>query len=269
MSEEIFHFKLGDFACITFNEMNRTSPVENMYASVPEDERDAVMAEFGLDGTVPSAMNVLYIDTGHEKILIDTGLGALGAGALYEGLATENISHDSIDHITITHGHSDHIGGIITADDALVFPNAHYWIGQTEYESWSDTDYRTYTIRKRVNDAIPAERLHVVSDDSEFLSGFSFMPLPGHCIGMMGVVIDSAGERAVHIADVMHHIIQVKYTDWCVSFDEDRPQARQSRRTVLQRAVDENLLVISYHVWKGGRGRITKNADTFVWTFDS
>jgi len=266
MAEEKFHFKLGDFNCILFNEMNRTSPADQMYASVPDDERDAVMDEFDLDGSVPSAINVLYIDTGDAKILIDTGLGQ---GTLYDGLASEGISHDSIDHIIITHGHGDHIGGIIDDDDNLVFPNAEYWIGQAEYESWSDTDYRTYAIRKRVNDAIPTERLHVVSDESEFLPGFSFMPLPGHCIGMMGVIIESAGERAVHIADVMHHIIQVKYTDWCVSFDEDRPQARESRRTVFQRAVDDNLLVISYHVWKGGRGRITAEDDTFIWSFES
>jgi len=241
------------------------SPADKMYASVPEDERDAVVAEFGLDGTVPSAINVLLIDTGDSKILIDTGLGT---GALAEGLAQQNIAPESIDHIIITHGHGDHIGGIIDVDDKLVYPNAHYWIGQVEYDSWSDTNYRTYAIRKRVNDAIPADRLHVISDDSEFLAGFSFMPLPGHCIGMMGVIIESVGKRAVHIADVMHHIIQAKYTDWCVSFDEDRPQARESRRTVLQQAVDENLLVISYHVWQGGRGRITVEDDTFVWTLE-
>ena len=269
MTEEIYHFNLGDFKCITFNEMNRESAAEQMYTSVPEDERNSVLAEFSLQEKVPSALNVLLIDTGDEKILIDTGLGALATGALYAGLATEGISHNEIDHIIITHGHGDHIGGIVDADDNLVFPNAHYWIGKTEYDSWSDTEYRTYAIRKRVNDAIPSDRLHIIADENEFMTGFSLMPLPGHCIGMMGVLIESAGERAIHIADVMHHIMQVKYTDWCVSFDEDRPQARESRRRVFQRAADENLLVISYHVWKGGRGRISTDDDNFVWEFQT
>ena len=254
MTEEIYHFELGSFKCITFNEMNRESPADRMYASVTDDERARALSEFGLDGTVPSAINVTLIDTDNEKILIDTGLGALGTGALYDGLATEGIAHEAIDHIIITHGHGDHIGGIVDTNDHLVFPNTHYWIGKTEYESWSDTTYRTYAIRKRVSDAIPTDRLHIVDGENEFLPGFSLMPLPGHCVGMMGVIIESAGERAVHIADVMHHVIQVKYTDWCVSFDEDRPQARESRRRVFQRAADEDMLVISYHVWRGGRG---------------
>jgi len=269
MAEEIFHFDLGDFKCITFNEMNREGAAAQMYAAVPDDERAAVLAEFGLENVVPSALNVLLIDTGSEKILIDTGLGALGTGALYDGLTTENIAHDEIDHIIITHGHGDHIGGIIDADNNLIFPNAHYWIGKTEYDSWSDTEYRTYAIRKRVQDAIPADRLHIIEGEEELMTGFSLTPLPGHCIGMAGVLIESAGARAVHIADVMHHIMQVKYTDWCVSFDEDRPTARQSRRGVFQRAIDENLLVISYHVWKGGRGRITKDGDSFEWQYEN
>ena len=269
MAQEIFHFNLGNLKCITFNEMIRESPVDQMYTSVPEEERIAVLNEFDLDGKIPSALNVLLINTNSEKILIDTGLGALGTGALYDGLTSENVACEEIDHIIITHGHGDHIGGIIDVKDKLVFPNAHYWIGKTEYDSWSDTEYRTYAIRKRVNDAIPVDRLHIVTDENEFLPGFSLIPLPGHCVGMMGVIIESAGERAVHIADVMHHVIQVKYTDWCVNFDENQQQARQSRWMVFQRASDENLLVISYHVWNGGRGRITTENDSFSWEFQT
>jgi len=64
---------------------------------------------------------------------------------------------------------------------------------------------------------------------------------------------------------VMHHVIQVKYPDWCVNFDEDKPLARQSRRRVWQRAAEENLMVQSYHVWQSGRGLIVPTDDRWTW----
>ena len=107
MAEEIFHFTHGGLKGIIFNEKNRASSADQMYSSVPDNERERVIAEFGLDGNVPSAINVLLIDTGAEKILIDTGLGQ---GALYAGLESEGIGFDEINHIIVTHGHGDHLG---------------------------------------------------------------------------------------------------------------------------------------------------------------
>ena len=262
MAEETFYFTHGNMKCIVFNEKNRQSPADQMYATVPEDEREAVMTEFGLDGNVPSAINVLLIDTGDEKILIDTGLGQ---GALYTGLATEGIVYDEIDQIIVTHGHGDHIGGILDNDGGLVFPNAHYWINETEWGQWDESGDSYSELQQKVKDTLPAEKVHLIRDEGEFMAGFSPMFIPGHCKGMMGVIVESAGKKMIHIADVMHHPLQVKYPDWCVNFDRDKPKARETRRKVWERAADEQMLVFSYHVWRGGQGRITRQGSTFEW----
>lgn len=262
MAEAIFHFNFGDFKCITFVEHTREVQAEKVFDSVPEDERNSVLKEFGIGDTFRVGYNVLLIDTGNEKILIDTGLGQ---GALIEGLAEEGITSDAINHIIITHGHGDHIGGIIDENNNLMFPNAHYWIGKTEWESWADLKNRYADLCARVQGAIPVASISFLDSESEFMAGFCPMFLPGHCIGMMGVLIESAGERLIHIADVMHHPLQVKYPDWCVGFDEDKPTARQTRRNVWDRAADENLLVVSYHVWKNGRGHVVADGDSWTW----
>jgi hypothetical protein len=80
---------------------------------------------------------------------------------------------------------------------------------------------------------------------------------------MMGVVIESSGEQLLHIADMMQHVLQVKYPDWCVNFDEDKPTARNSRRRVWQRAADENLIVQSYHAWQSGR--VIPSGESWTW----
>jgi hypothetical protein len=82
---------------------------------------------------------------------------------------------------------------------------------------------------------------------------------------MMGLLIESDGERLLHIADVAHHALQCTYPAWCVDFDEDKATARQTRRRVWQRAADENLLVFSYHIWQSGRGYVTASGDTWAW----
>lgn len=262
MAEETFYFTHGDLNCMVFNEKNREGAADQMYASVPEAERNAVLAEFGLDGVVPSAINVLLINTGDEQILIDTGLGQ---GALYTGLETEGVSYRDIDHIIITHGHGDHIGGILDNDGEIVFPNAQYWINETEWGQWQPSGDSYSELQEKVKATLPSDRVHLISGDGEFMAGFSPMYMPGHCKGMMGVIVESGGEKMLHIADVMHHPLQVKYPDWCVGFDRDKPKARETRRRVWQRAAAEDMLVFSYHVWKGGRGRISESGDSYEW----
>lgn len=258
-----YHFTLGDFKCISFNEGNREGDADRMFSNVAAEERARVLAEFDLPGIVPNAINVLYLDTGDHHILVDTGLGQ---GALYAGLQAEGIAFDSIDRIIITHGHGDHMGGILDADNRLVFPNAHYTIGRREWQHWhEDPANRNAALWQRILAHLPVERITFVENEGEFLPGFSAVFMPGHTPGMMGLLIDSAGDRMLHVADVAHHGLQCAYPDWCVDFDEDKVTARQTRQRMWDRAARENLLVFSYHIWQSGRGYVVANGNTWTW----
>ena len=136
MAEAIQKFTHGQFNCTLFAENRRTVPADRMYPDIPANEFQAVVARYGLEAGISFAINVLLIDTGSEKILIDTGYGK---GGLYDGLASEGINHSEINHIIITHGHDDHIGGILT-DDMIAFPDARYWIPRIEWEQWTQSD---------------------------------------------------------------------------------------------------------------------------------
>ncbi len=263
-----YHFQLGDFRCIAINERDRETPADAMFGNIPADERAQVLAEFGLlgRGMIPDAFNVLYIDTGQDKILIDTGRGQ---GDLYAGLAAEGIAREAISKIYITHGHGDHIGGLLDAENTIAFPNADYFIGQVEWDYWlrhPDLENRVVRAWADLRETLPTARITFMdTDEQEVLPGFCPVFLPGHTPGMMGLLIESGGERMLHVADVAHHPLQCAHPDYGVSFDINPLKARETRWVIWDRAERENLLVMAYHFRNAGRGHIVAKDDTWTW----
>ena len=68
--------------------------------------------------------------TGSTTILFETGLGAPN-GALRSCLQELGIGPDVIDVVVLTHGHPDHIGGLI--EDERPVLHARYVFGAAEF----------------------------------------------------------------------------------------------------------------------------------------
>ena len=84
----------------------------------------------------------MVVNTGSQLILFDTGNGAKGfvprphGGWLVDQLAPAGFAPEAFDLVILSHGHPDHIGGMIENGRPL-FPNARYAIGETEYDFWA------------------------------------------------------------------------------------------------------------------------------------
>src|SRR6266446_6970593 len=79
---------------------------------------------------IQATNNILVVDTARERILVDTGFGEkLGPSfgsfpGLEANLRRAGITPESIDLVVTSHGHLDHIGGLVTKSGALAFPKA-------------------------------------------------------------------------------------------------------------------------------------------------
>jgi hypothetical protein len=85
--------------------------------NAPAAELTEILAAQGL---APDAMSLgvhpLLVETGDQRVLLDTGLGAFDPGGnLMASLAAEGIAPEEIDIVLITHMHTDHFGGALDA----------------------------------------------------------------------------------------------------------------------------------------------------------
>ena len=273
-------FSLGDMRLTVIDDMLFTVPTAIFGANQPEGSVDTLFAKYGLPQEFANMQGqVLLVETGDAKVLIDTGQGDVTLpeadvdnGRLFAGLKAIGVSPDDITHVFLTHGHFDHIGGV-SQNGAACFPNASHYMNAAELEFWTaaPTDEANFgnLMLSIANDKLNPikDKIKTVADGDEIVPGIKVLDAPGHTLGHMAVQLTSGGESLLHLIDTsVHYIVGTNEPEWALGIEHDPAQAVETRRKLFTMAAEQNLLVAGYHFPFPGIGRMSVNGDGFLYT---
>ncbi len=222
--------------------------------------------------------NILVLNTGSHLVLFDTGMGESQmfgptTGKMMSNLEVAGIDPASIDAVLCTHGHCDHVWGIMRDDGTRNFPNAQIYISQADFDFWTDeaklsmTDpafMKPFVEGARKNLLPNRDRIVFLKDGEEFLPGIQAMSAPGHTVGHTMFLLTSEGQTMAAIGDTTHHqVLLMERPLMEFAYDTDPTQSAQTRYRVLDMIASERMPLIAYHFPWPGIGNIAKRGEGF------
>lgn len=272
MIAEPVHFRLGNFRCIALADRHKVLAESDITRIFPTASEAMLSAFRSLTAPLNMGSNLLLVETGEKRILIDSGNGPNPAdpGHLFEHLRTENIAPESVDMVVITHYHGDHIAGLLDGEGNSAFANAQLIVLQPEHAYWSDEAVLASLDANRAEMlrhtfAAYASRLTVMDDTTEIVPGIRYVSAFGHTAGHCAVSIESDGQQLLHVADTMHIPLQLNAADMCPKFDHQPDLAVATRRTLIDRAEAEKRLLMVFHFPFPGLGYIQRTGNGLAW----
>ena len=226
---------------------------------------------------MPLGLNSLLVRSQGKTVLIETGVGdkervraqssPLSEGSLLDELRAAGVSPDDVDVVINTHLHADHCGWNTRKNAAgeyePTFPRARYLIQRGEWEAATHPNERTRATYLPEN-LLPLEaagRLELIDGETNVTDEITVIETPGHTADHASVILASGSERVLYIGDMIQHPVQLERTAWVSSFDVFPLQAMETKRAVVQRAIEEHQLVVAVHCPFPGLGYMTETDD--------
>jgi len=268
----IYRYRIGEMELTAIYDGVWYRPIDEKfirkanYADVQRAMSDAFMPVEKL----ATPFTMLLVNTGKKLILLDTGTGgqvASTAGAFSENLLAAGIDPRSIDQIVISHFHPDHINGIKTKDNALIFPNAEIMVPAAEWAFWSDdANMRAapdglkivfHNVRRIFNDI--AKDVTQYEPGKIVAPGVETVAAPGHTPGHTVFAIQSGNDAMMVLSDTTQHpALFARNPEWEPQFDIDGAAAVTTRKKLLDRVAADRMLVTGYHFPFPACGHIVK-----------
>jgi len=272
-----YQFKLGKFEITVFLDgvSARDGPHPTFGSNQPPESIHALLRENFLPSRRFENLYIpVLVNTGKQLVLIDTGNGPrgrkTGSGRLVALMNNSGYACERVDIVVITHGHPDHIGGMIE-DGVPTFPNARYVFGATEFDYWNKgeniPDARVQTRELFMKIAAPfAAQAIFINPGDDVVPGLRAFEAFGHSPGHMAYHLESAGQQLLLWVDTCnHYVVSLQRPDWHVAFDNDPEQAAATRKRIFAMLHAEKMPVIGHHMPFPGLGFLDKRGETYYW----
>ena len=223
-------------------------------------------------------MNCVFIDTGSERVLIETGIGDKWSEkhvAMY-GIdrkrsldkslqAIAGVNANEITIVINTHLHFDHAGGNTKHDASGTpvssFPNARYFISRAEYEhaeSPSDRDRASY-LAENWRPLKESGQVELKDADYEVVPGLSMETHAGHNRSMQCWRLDRGGQTLFGFADLVPTRAHVPLA-WIMGYDLYPVETLEAKKRLLPQAARDGWACLFYHDPQQPLGRIVEDA---------
>ena len=214
---------------------------------------------------IPLALRCLLIEHDDGLVLIDTGIGnkesekftsiygvenagADGRTQLEDALRALGHGPDDVRWVINTHLHFDHAGGNTWRDPngkvAPAFPRARYVAQHGELEFARHTNERTAASYLAHN--FDPVAFQLIDGETQILPGIRGLPTPGHVPYHQSILIESGGDRACFIADLVPTSSHLPLP-WIMGYDLEPLVTLETRRRLYQRVEAEQWLLIFEH----------------------
>jgi len=245
------------------------------FLGVPKEEVKKMLTDnFLSPDNVVLEQNSPIVNTGDKLVLFDTGMGTLkmfgpNTGRQQKSMTEAGIKPGEIDAVVLSHAHIDHIGGIVGADDKSLFPNAQFYIAQSDFDFWTDEKkldgpLKDFVAHARKNLLPVRDRLVFFKDGQEFLPGVQAIATPGHTVGHHIFMVTSEGKSFAFLGDLTHHqVLLLEKPRMEFAYDTDPKQAANTRVKMLDMLAANKTAVMSYHYPWPGYGHVVKSGDGF------
>jgi glyoxylase-like metal-dependent hydrolase (beta-lactamase superfamily II) len=273
---------LGEAELVTLSDGNLMLPAEFIFGPAPQEALAELAPELGIDLTAPLTppCNVTLLRQADRTILFDCGAGPAfqaSAGRLMDALDAEGLTPDDITDVIFTHGHPDHLWGVLDDFDEPLFVNAAYKMGQIERDYWMDPDTIDTIGEARASFAAGASRrieaidgmLETFEDGQDVAPGVTAMATMGHTPGHMSFAVSSGDTTVMVIGDaVSNDHVAMARPDWPSGSDQDTEMGAATRTRLLDQLATDRMLAVGFHMGGGGLGRIERSGDGYSFATD-
>ena len=221
-------------------------------------------------------MNCAFVDTGREKVLIETGIGEKWSekqtrmyGIFREKPFAESLFEitgcrpEDITLVINTHLHFDHAGGNTMCDCGTrsaecgiphstlrvpQFKNARYLVSQSEFrhaQNPHERDRASY-LPENWRPLVDSGQLELMPDSYEPVEGLKIEQVRGHSETMQTWRLDRGGQTVYGFADLIptrHHVPPA----WIMAYDLYPTETLAFKKRILPQAAAENWLCLFYH----------------------
>lgn len=264
-------YEVGHWKIRSISDGNLVLPVNFLLPDIPQEELAPFLAAHNMsaDSFRPEC-NLTLIEDGEKTILFDAGAGANfmpTAGKLPDQLSEAGIDPASITDVIFTHGHPDHLWGILDDFDEIAFPDAQLHFPQVEWDFWRGDDVvaqmseprKVFAVGAQTRLAAMEENISLFKAGAEVLPGIEAVDSAGHTPGHMSFVVHGGNEAVMILGDaITNHAISFQKPDWPSGSDQDPALGIKTRLSLLDRLAGDKMPVIGYHLPNGGAGRVER-----------